>query len=173
MTQFYELEARNGLSIFKFSELKNKVVLIVNVASLCGYTPQYKELQTLYDTFPRNEFDILAFPCGQFGDQELNNLEDIRAHVSSNFNVSFPILSKVIVNGEDTDPVFRYLKEQKPGFLGFKGLRWNFEKFVVNKFGNVVARFESGITPKQLLPLIEELIAQNPGVKEERCETLD
>lgn len=160
MPQFYNLKAKNGKSVFEFAELRNKVVLIVNVASLCGYTPQYEELQTLYDTFARADFEILAFPCGQFGDQELGNLEDIRAHVSSNFNVSFPILSKVTVNGEDTDPVFSYLKEQKAGFLGFKGLRWNFEKFLINRFGEVVGRFESGVTPKQLLPIIEKLIAQ-------------
>lgn len=158
MTGFYDLKAKNGDGFLDFSLLKDKVVLIVNVASLCGFTPQYHELQKLYETFPREDFEILAFPCDQFGDQEFDDLIDIRKHVASNFKVSFPILSKVNVNGEQVDPIFTYLKERKRGFIGFKGVRWNFEKFLVNADGEVVGRYLSPVSPRLLEPLIREVI---------------
>lgn len=158
MTEFYDLKAKNGDDTLDFATLKNKVVLIVNVASLCGFTPQYHELQELYNTFSREDFEILGFPCDQFGDQEFDQLVDIRMHVTLNFKVSFPILSKVKVNGEQADPIFTWLKERKSGFLGFKGVRWNFEKFLVGADGKVVGRYLSAVTPKLLEPIIREVI---------------
>ncbi|WPK26438.1 hypothetical protein PUMCH_003792 [Australozyma saopauloensis] len=158
MSQFYELSALKGQSEYLFSQLRNKVVLIVNVASLCGFSPQYDELQHLYDVFPHDEFEILAFPCHQFGDQELDNFDDIREYVASRFKVSFPILSPVQVNGEKTHPVFKYIKEGKSGFLGFKGVRWNFEKFLIDPNGVVVGRFLSGVAPALLEPVIQMIL---------------
>lgn len=158
MTSFYDFKAKDGNDLLDFALLKNKVVLIVNVASLCGFTPQYHELQKLYETFSRDDFEILGFPCDQFGDQEFDELIDIRRHVASNFKVSFPILSKVKVNGENADPIFTYLKERKSGFIGFKGVRWNFEKFLVGGDGEVVGRYLSAVSPRLLEPLIREVI---------------
>ncbi|QBM86582.1 glutathione peroxidase [Metschnikowia aff. pulcherrima] len=156
---FYSLTARTlqGKS-FSFELLRNKVVLIVNVASLCGFTPQYNELQAMYQKFHRQGFEILAFPCNQFGGQEPYDDAIIQKYVQSRFNVSFPIFPKVLVNGRKEDPVFRYLKLEAKGALGFRGVRWNFEKFVIDLDGNVVARFDTVTSPKDLEPIIAELL---------------
>lgn len=158
MTYFYDLKAANGSETLEFSLLANKVVLIVNVASLCGFTPQYAELQQLYDTFSHDEFEIIGFPCSQFGDQELQDLGDIRRHVKTTFGVTFPVVSKVKVNGKHTDAVYLYLKEKKKGFLGFKGVKWNFEKFLIDANGEVMGRYLTTVTPISMKPLIEELL---------------
>lgn len=159
---FYTLSALDELGNTKqFESLRGKVVLIVNVASFCGFTPQYSELQHLYEKYHSRGLEILAFPCNQFGGQEPAGHTTIERYVRTNFNVTFPILQKVVVNGPDAHPVFNYLKEQKHGALGFKGIRWNFEKFVVDRLGNVVVRVESAVVPQQMEPLISHLLESN------------
>ncbi|GEQ66351.1 hypothetical protein JCM33374_g14 [Metschnikowia sp. JCM 33374] len=156
---FYSLNASHGCKdIYNFDSLRNKVVLIVNVASLCGFTPQYNELQFLYEKYHQQGFEILAFPCNQFGSQEPYDDDHIQKYVQSHFNVSFPILSKVLVNGKREDPIFRYLKSEKAGTLGFRGVRWNFEKFLIDRDGIVVARYDTVTPPKSLEPVIVGLL---------------
>lgn len=156
---FYSLQAEDGEgNPYNFDTLRGKVVIIVNVASLCGFTPQYNDLQYLYEKYHEKGLEILAFPCNQFGGQEPAGHETIQAFVTSKFNVTFPILNKVTVNGNDAHDVFKYLKLQKPGALGFKGIRWNFEKFLVDRLGNVVARVLSGNTPREMEHMVSQLI---------------
>lgn len=159
MSEFYSLSADDGKgNNVTFESLRGKVVLIVNVASLCGFTPQYNDLQYLYEKYHKDGLEVLAFPCNQFGGQEPSEHETIQEFVKAKFNVTFPIMAKVEVNGSEAHPVYNYLKNQKEGTLGFKGIRWNFEKFVVDRLGHVVARILSGITPKQIEPLIRQLV---------------
>jgi glutathione peroxidase-family protein len=134
---------------FNFSQLKNKVVLIVNVASKCGFTPQYTGLQALYHRYNEQGFEIIGFPCNQFGNQEPGTNEEISQFCSLNYGVSFPIMEKVAVNGSETAPIYLYLKEQKHGLLG-KNIKWNFEKFLIDKTGKVVGRFAPTIKPEEL-----------------------
>lgn len=158
-TDFYSLSALDELGNTKhFESLRGKVVIIVNVASLCGFTPQYSDLQYLYEKYQKQGLEILAFPCNQFGGQEPSDHSSIEKYVRSTFKVTFPILQKILVNGVDAHPVYKYMKEQKHGALGFKGIRWNFEKFLVDRRGNVVVRVVSTITPKQMEPLISHLL---------------
>ncbi|OBA24477.1 hypothetical protein METBIDRAFT_36748 [Metschnikowia bicuspidata var. bicuspidata NRRL YB-4993] len=157
---FYSLTASHVPGkTYSFDLLKGKVVLIVNVASLCGFTPQYNELQALYQKYQGKGLEILAFPCNQFGSQEPYDNAHIQKYVQSHFNVSFPILSKVLVNGRGEDPIYRHLKLKKAGALGFCGVRWNFEKFLVDRNGDVVARFDTVTPPKTLEPMIVRLLA--------------
>lgn len=159
MSDFYSLNADDGSGTpFAFASLVGKVVLVVNVASLCGFTPQYDDLQYLYEKYHDQGLEILAFPCNQFGGQEPAEHGSIQKFVRSKFNVTFPVLAKVEVNGDYAHPVYQYLKLQKPGSLGFRGVRWNFEKFVVDKNGKVVARILSGTTPKQMEAMLRHLL---------------
>lgn len=156
---FYDLKAVDGKHrTLDFGLLRDKVVLVVNVASLCGYTPQYQALQALYDEFGPERFVILAFPCNQFASQEPGNNETIQEFVRTKYGVTFPILEKVTVNGPRTHPLYAYLKNQKPGSLGFKNIKWNFEKFLINRQGAVVARFPSEVSPEQLRGHVQRLL---------------
>ena len=150
-------------NVIDFDQFKNKVILIVNVASLCGFTPQYKELQLLYEKYHERGLEILGFPCNQFGNQEPLQEEEIVESCRRNFGVSFPIMKKTKVNidcdGHESE-LYKYLKSEQPGEVGFKGVRWNFEKFIVNRKGEVVARFNSLITPLQLEGFIEQLLSE-------------
>lgn len=157
-SEFYSLRANHGKSGYEFELLRGKVVLIVNTASLCGFTPQYNELQALYEKFHKDGFEILAFPCNQFGSQEPLDDDHIQKYVQSHFQVTFPILSKVHVNGTKEDPIFSHLKQKQAGALGFRGLRWNFEKFLVNRNGEVVARYDTVTPPKSLEPVVADLL---------------
>ncbi|CCK73091.1 glutathione peroxidase KNAG_0M02380 [Huiozyma naganishii CBS 8797] len=145
MSAFYELSAvRADGSRFLFGDtLAGKVVLIVNVASRCGYTPQYSELQQLHERYSQEGLVVLGFPCNQFGNQEPGTMEEIVAFTRDKFGVTFPILSKINVNGPREDPVYKYLKSQRGNALGFKGVKWNFEKFVVDRAGVVQFRYGS------------------------------
>jgi glutathione peroxidase len=125
------------------ADYRGKVVLVVNVASQCGYTKQYTGLQSIYTRYKDKGFVILGFPCNQFGKQEPGTEADIKQFCSSKFNVTFPMFAKVEVNGDKTSPVFAALKSQKPG-----DVKWNFEKFLINKKGEVVARYGSKTTPE-------------------------
>lgn len=149
-------DAQNNL--INFTQFQNKVLLIVNVASLCGFTPQYHELQQLYAKYHSQGLEILGFPCNQFGNQEPKSDKKIAQHCRRDFGVEFLIMKKIKVNGEDQSDLYRYLKDAKSGMFGFKGIRWNFEKFVIDRKGNVVARFDSWITPKQFDGLIKQLV---------------
>lgn len=157
--QFYNLSAQRGDgTIFPFEQLRGKVVLIVNVASRCGFTPQYKELEYLYEKYASQGFEILGFPCNQFGNQEPLTDEEIIEFTRDKFGITFPILKKIDVNGPDEHPVYKYIKDQKRGVLGFKGIKWNFEKFLIDRKGNVTNRYLSPKTPITFENRIEELL---------------
>lgn len=143
---------------FPFSQFKGKVVLIVNVASKCGFTPQYEALQALYLKYHDKGLEIVGFPCNQFGRQEPGTDEQIASFCSLKYGVSFPVLKKIDVNGDNADPVYKYLKSKKAGLLGFRGIKWNFEKFLVDKNGNVYERYASITNPASLEKEIEKLL---------------
>lgn len=143
---------------FPFSELKGKVVVIINVASKCGFTPQYKELEELNKKYKDKGVQLIGFPCNQFGGQEPGSSEEIASFCQLNYGVTFPVLKKIEVNGDNADPVYKWLKEQKSGLLGLTRIKWNFEKFLIDKQGNVVERYSSLTKPKSLEPKIEELL---------------
>lgn len=123
------------------ADYRGQVLLIVNVASRCGFTPQYAELQKLYARYRDQGFTVLAFPCNQFGHQEPGSHFEIQTFCESNYGVEFPIFAKVDVNGDEASPLFQYLKQQRRGFLGSRRIKWNFTKFVIDKKGNVVKRY--------------------------------
>ncbi|KAG7665298.1 uncharacterized protein J8A68_000985 [[Candida] subhashii] len=146
--------------IIDFSKFQNKVIIIVNVASYCGFTPQYKELQLLYSKYHSQGLEILGFPCNQFGNQEPLDEEHIVEFTQRKFGISFPIMKKVDVNGDDESELYTYLKSKRSGTLGFRGIKWNFEKFIVDRSGNVVNRFNSMVTPLQFEQYIVALLNQ-------------
>lgn len=149
------LTANSTISLEKF---KGKVLLIVNTASACGFTPQYSELQELYSKFRDSGFEVLAFPCNQFGSQEPGTDKEISEFCDLKFNISFPLFKKVDVNGENTHPVYKYLKEELPGILGSKNIKWNFTKFLVDKNGKPVKRYAPKDKPMSFANDIEELL---------------
>ncbi|KAH8100827.1 glutathione peroxidase-like protein [Cristinia sonorae] len=159
MSSFYSLSAElPGGKKYDFEQLKGKVVLIVNVASKCGFTPQYKGLQALYQKYKDQGFVILGFPCNQFGGQEPENDEGIAQFCELNHGVSFPLMAKSDVNGDNTNEVYQWLKSQKSGLLGLTRIKWNFEKFLIDKEGNVVQRWASTTTPESIDKEIEKLL---------------
>lgn len=140
------------------ADYKGKVLLIVNVASKCGYTPQYKGLEELYQKYHAKGFEILGFPCNQFGSQEPGNAEEIKTFCSTNYNVTFPLFEKIDVNGDNAHPLYKYLTEAKPGILGTTSIKWNFTKFLIDKNGNILDRYASKTTPDDITQDIEKLI---------------
>ena len=134
-----------------------KVVLVVNVASKCGFTPQYEGLERLWRDYRDRGFVVLGFPCNQFGGQEPGGADDIAA-VCDTYKVSFPVFTKVDVNGAGAHPLFGWLRESAPGFLGLKAIRWNFTKFLVDRQGRAVARFAPNVAPARLTKRIEALL---------------
>lgn len=160
MSGIYDLTAKlNNGTDSKLSDYKGKTLLIVNTASKCGFTPQYKELQALYSQYKDKGFEILAFPCNQFGKQEAGNNEEIQSFCDLTFNITFPLYEKVEVNGDNTHPLYKTLKSQKKGILGTESIKWNFTKFLVNKNGDVVKRFAPTTKPSALASEIEKLLA--------------
>jgi glutathione peroxidase len=139
------------------SEYRGKALLIVNTASKCGNTPQYKELQELYDAWHEKGLEILAFPCNQFGGQEPGTDEQIQQFCSLNYGVTFPVLAKIDVNGKNAHPLYQYLTSLQEKPLGGR-IQWNFTKFLVDASGNVVERFEPKVKPPALTPAIEKLL---------------
>lgn len=137
---------------------KGKVLLIVNVASKCGYTPQYEGLEALYRKYKDRGLVVLGFPCNQFGSQEPGTETEIQNFCRVNYGVTFPMFSKIKVNGEETHPLYRYLKSEQPGILGTESIKWNFTKFLVNKEGKVVERFGSSTKPSELEDKVEGLL---------------
>ncbi|USL44456.1 glutathione peroxidase [Priestia megaterium] len=140
------------------SNYQGDVLLIVNTASKCGFTPQYKDLQALYEEEKENGLTVLGFPCNQFGGQEPGSSNDIEQFCELNYGVSFPMFAKVDVKGEHAHPLFTYLTEQAPGLLGSKGIKWNFTKFLVNRQGEVVKRYAPQTAPKDTQKDIKELL---------------
>ncbi|OLY80829.1 Glutathione peroxidase 2 [Smittium mucronatum] len=160
-SKFYSLVAKDDKGHnYSFSQLQNKVVLIVNVASKCGFTPQYKELEHLYKAHGHQGLVILGFPCNQFGEQEPGTQKEIADFCTLNYGVTFPIMEKIDVNGAKTNPAYEYLKEQIPGALGLKDVKWNFEKFLIDSNGNVVDRYPSTTPPLNIETKIKSLISE-------------
>ncbi len=154
----YNFKVKNAKNKnYDLNELKGKVVLIVNTASKCGFTPQYEGLQKLYDEYKDRGLEVLGFPCNQFMNQEPGNTDEIKNFCSLAYNVSFPIMAKTDVNGKEAEPLFMFLKEQAPGLLG-KRIKWNFTKFLIDKNGKVVKRFAPTTSPEKLATTIEKLL---------------
>lgn len=141
------------------AEYAGKVVLIVNTASKCGFTPQYEGLEAIYQEYQNQGLVILGFPCNQFGQQEKGDANEIGAFCQKNYGVSFPMFSKIEVNGHDAAPLYNELKAAAPGVMGTKGIKWNFTKFLVNKQGDVVKRYAPTTKPEDLKADIEALLS--------------
>ena len=137
---------------------EGKVLLIVNTASKCGFTPQYEGLQSVSEKYQEQGLEVLGFPCDQFGHQEPGSDVEIEQFCSINFNVGFPLAKKVEVNGANADPLYKYLKDAAPGLLGSKSIKWNFTKFLVDKEGNVTKRYASTTKPEEMVKDIEKLL---------------
>ena len=158
MSELYDINVKdNNLNNVEMSEYKGKILLIVNVASKCGFTPQYKDLESLYKKYKDQDLEVLGFPCNQFGAQEPGSNEEIQAFCNLNYNVTFKLFDKIDVNGPKTSPLFKHLKNQSPGILGTEIIKWNFTKFLVNKDGEVVKRF----SPKDTEAVIETQLVKS------------
>lgn len=139
-------------------DFRGKVLLLVNTASKCGFTPQYAGLQALHERFAARGFSVVAFPCNQFGAQEPGDSDEIAAFCSQNYGVTFPVSARLEVNGAGADPLFAYLTTAAPGVLGTEAIKWNFTKFLVNRDGNIVDRFAPTTKPEDLADEIERLL---------------
>ena len=153
----FSCEDSSGQTI-DLSDFKGKTLLIVNTASQCGFTPQYEGLEKLQNNYSSEVFSVLAFPCNQFGGQEPGTNEQITEFCSLNYGNTFPIFSKIDVNGENAHPLFNFLTSEKKGLLGTQKIKWNFTKFLINKDGEPVNRYGSSTTPEQNQSDIEKLI---------------
>ena len=140
------------------SSYKGKALMIVNTASECGYTPQYKGLEALYRRYEDKGFVVLGFPCDQFGHQEPGDEEEIKSFCSLKYDVTFPMFAKVDVNGEKAHPLYQHLKKAAPGLLGTEAVKWNFTKFLVDPSGKVVTRYAPSDTPESLEKDVEKLL---------------
>ena len=145
----YEMPLLSG-QLQSLDEYRGKVVLIVNTASQCGFTPQFKGLETLYEKYRDSGLVILGFPCNQFGQQEPGGSDEIGSFCEKNFGVTFPVFEKIEVNGDDAAPLYQDLKSVAPGLLGTKKIKWNFTKFLINRNGEVVARYAPTTKPEDL-----------------------
>jgi glutathione peroxidase len=139
-------------------EYSGKVLLIVNTASKCGFTPQYQGLEALYQQYRDRGLTVLGFPCNQFGEQEPGSAEEIGSFCQKNYGVSFPMFEKIEVNGEGAHPLYRWLKSNAKGLLGSEAIKWNFTKFLVDRNGNVIDRFAPTTKPEDLKPKVEALL---------------
>ena len=141
-------------------QYKGQVLLIVNTASKCGFTPQYKGLEAVYQQFKDRGAVVLGFPCNQFGSQEPGQAEEIGAFCEKNYGVSFPLFAKIDVNGDNAHPLFKKLKKDAPGILGTEAIKWNFTKFLIRKDGTVYNRYAPSTKPEELIADIEKLLAE-------------
>ena len=137
---------------------KGKVLLVVNTASKCGFTPQYDGLEKLYQDFKDQDFEVLGFPCNQFGAQEPGSADEIAEFCKVNFGVTFPLMQKIDVNGPDASPLFDWMKSEQKGIMGTTAIKWNFTKFLIDREGNVVKRYGSNDTPARIAKDIEKLL---------------
>lgn len=151
---------------YPLNPLKNKVVLVVNTASKCGFTPQFEGLEKLYKEISKqhpNDFLVLGFPCNQFGSQDPGTNDEIAEFCAVNYGVSFPILGKVDVNGSSADPLWEWMKAEQPGMLGLKRIKWNFEKFLIGRDGQVKGRWASTTKPESLKSVILDELNKPKG----------
>lgn len=160
MTTAYDFSARTiDGEEQPLSEFRGKALLIVNVASKCGFTPQYTGLEALWRRFKDKDVVVVGFPCDQFGHQEPGNEEEIKTFCSLSYDVSFPLFAKVEVNGDNAHPLYRWLKSEKSGFLGTEAVKWNFTKFLTDREGKVIKRYSPTDTPEKIEKDIEKLLA--------------
>ena len=145
-------------TIQDLSPWRGKVLLIVNTASKCGFTPQYEGLEALWRRFQDRGFALLAFPCNQFGSQEPGSAEEIQSFCTTRYDVTFPIFGKIDVNGPDAAPLYQHLKAHAPGLLGSQAIKWNFTKFLVDREGRVVRRYAPMTKPEDIAKDIEKLL---------------
>ena len=153
----YSAKTLDGQDV-SLADYRGQVLLIVNTASKCGFTPQYEGLEALYRSHKDRGFTVLAFPCNQFGAQEPGNADEIASFCSLTYDVTFPVMSKIDVNGADAHPLYRYLKKEQKGLLGTEAIKWNFTKFLIGKDGQVVERFAPTVKPEDLKVAIEALL---------------
>jgi glutathione peroxidase len=153
----YKVKDANGNDI-DLSQYRGKVLLVVNTASQCGFTPQYKELEQLHQKYREKGLVILAFPCNQFGGQEPGSDNEIQQFCELNYGVSFPVMAKLAVNGPEASPLFEYLKDSARGLMKTRAIKWNFTKFLVNKDGDVVKRYAPRTKPASIAQSIEDLL---------------
>jgi glutathione peroxidase len=142
----------------KLGQYKDQVLLIVNTASKCGFTPQYKGLEELYEKMHARGLEVLGFPCNQFGAQEPGDAQAIESFCEINYGVTFPLFEKIDVNGAKAAPLYQFLKKEKPGLLGSEAIKWNFTKFLVDRQGNVVERYAPNVEPAAIAGDIEKLL---------------
>lgn len=156
---FYEIQVKTiDGQMSSLNSYRGKTLLIVNVASRCGFTKQYAELEELYQCYQQKDFVILAFPCNQFAQQESGTEQEIKHFCETTFNISFPLFAKIQVNGPEAHPLYVFLKHEQPGILGSEKIKWNFTKFLVTANGAVVKRFAPVTTPKKIASYIEKII---------------
>ena len=153
----FSAQSLDGRAI-ALAEFKGRVLLIVNTASQCGFTPQYAGLEELHRSLNARGFDVLGFPCNQFGAQEPGSAAEIGAFCERNYGVSFPMFAKIDVNGPGAHPLYRFLKQSRPGLLGSQRIKWNFTKFLIDRSGRPVARFAPSTKPRDLAARIEALL---------------
>ncbi|UAL12828.1 glutathione peroxidase [Caulobacter segnis] len=153
----YSAQTLDGQDV-SLADYRGQVLLIVNTASKCGFTPQYEGLEQLWRTYKDRGFTILAFPCNQFGAQEPGNAEEIANFCSLTYDVTFPVMSKIDVNGADAHPLYKFLKKEQKGVLGTEAIKWNFTKFLIGKDGEVVERFAPTVKPEDLKVAVEALL---------------
>jgi len=161
VTTVYDFKAKSldGKDI-DLNQFQGKVLLIVNTASECGFTPQYKGLEAVYEQFRDKGVEVLGFPCNQFGSQEPGSNEEIGAFCERNYGVTFPLFDKIDVNGDAAHPLFKHLKSAAPGLMGTEAIKWNFTKFLIRKDGRVYKRYAPQTEPKELMKDIEKLLAE-------------
>ena len=151
MTSVLDLDVKAaGGGVQALSEYRGKVLLIVNVASKCGFTPQYQGLEAIRRKYGDQGFEVLAFPCNQFGAQEPGDAQEIASFCSLNYDVTFPVFAKIDVNGPTTDPLYQHLKSAAPGLMGLTSIKWNFTKFLIDRTGKVVRRYAPTTKPEDI-----------------------
>lgn len=153
----FHVKAMDGQMI-SLKKYEGQVLLIVNTASKCGFTPQYKEMQSFYEKYQDKGFSILAFPCNQFMNQEPGDDLEIHSFCKTNYSVTFPLFSKIEVRGEHAHPLFKYLTETAPGVMGSKAIKWNFTKFLIDRKGNIVKRFAPSTKMTEVEKHIQEIL---------------
>lgn len=158
-SKLYDLKVKSIDGTEKsLSEYAGKALLIVNVASKCGFTPQYEGLEKIYKKYKDRGFEVLGFPCNQFGSQEPGNEAEIKNFCSLTYDVSFPLFAKIDVNGDNAAPLYKFLKSEQKGILGTEAIKWNFTKFLVSKTGEVLDRFAPTSAPESLEKDIEKIL---------------
>lgn len=161
MSTLYDFDAKSiDGAVRSLSDYRGKALLVVNVASKCGFTPQYAGLEALYRKFKDRDFAVLGFPCDQFGHQEPGSEAEIKKFCASNYDVSFPLFAKIEVNGDNAHPLYKWLKEEKAGILGTEAIKWNFTKFLIDRNGQVRKRFAPKDTPEKIGADVASVLAE-------------